>query len=407
MKKMLTLFLTFIIAFGIYGCTYANINSHSKSSKIVSTLNNKNVKDILSLPNYTTSSNKEWQIDIRGKDLSKLNLEKRENDLLHSDFDSRTIWPQKLPDKFNPNKIIDISKNPGLDIKKLHSLGITGKNINIAIIDGWMPNNHVEYSKQLKSYHIYVPPGNLLFHGAAVTSIAVGKNTGVAPGSNLYYIGTNNSNNGKVDFSGYAKAIYEIIAFNKNIDNKIRVISISSAWTPKCIGYTDINKAIKKAISENIFVVSPNMFEYYKFYFHGIEIDSLQDRDKPDNYHVVAWDKWIHMANNITKFGDYYEQNIDKVQPPLQLLVPIGCKTVASQSGEDAYTFLSTSGWSWAVPYIAGLYALGCQVDPKVTPKMFWSIALRTGELRLINKGKLNYIGKVVNPMKIINELRK
>ncbi|HEY3314493.1 MAG TPA: hypothetical protein VGL40_04335 [Bacillota bacterium] len=38
---------------------------------------------------------------------------------------------------------------------------------------------------------------------------------------------------------------------------------------------------------------------------------------------------------------------------------------------------------------IAGLYALACQVDPKVTPRRFWKVALATGETtRVAHDGK-------------------
>lgn len=361
------------------------------------------------IPQYNPNVLTGWQVDLRGKDISMLNLEKREDDLLHSDFDTKTIWTKNLPTNYNPFKILESSENPGLNIIGLHNIGVTGKNVNVAIIDSWMPDNHIEYSKQLKMYKSYAAASSLQFHGSAVTSIVVGKNTGVAPDANLYYIGTNNYENGKADFTSYAKAIEEIVDINKKLDNKIRVLSISTAWAPDSTGYNELIRAIKDAIAQNIFVVSPNMFEYYsnKFYFYGIEIGCLKDRDKADNYNIVPWDKWINMLKNSTNFAEYYKNNFNEVQPSLQLLIPIGCKTVASQLGKDDYTFFSTDGWSWGIPYIAGLYALVCQVKPNITPEEFWSVSLNTGVERIINKDNKNYIGKIVNPQKLISELMK
>jgi hypothetical protein len=52
----------------------------------------------------------------------------------------------------------------------------------------------------------------------------------------------------------------------------------------------------------------------------------------------------------------------------------------ASPTGNDDYVFYSEGGWSWAVPYVAGLYALACQVKPDITPAVFWAKALETGD---------------------------
>jgi hypothetical protein len=52
----------------------------------------------------------------------------------------------------------------------------------------------------------------------------------------------------------------------------------------------------------------------------------------------------------------------------------------ASPTGYDDYVFYRQGGWSWSIPYIAGLYALACQVKPDITPEVFWSKALETGD---------------------------
>ena len=56
---------------------------------------------------------------------------------------------------------------------------------------------------------------------------------------------------------------------------------------------------------------------------------------------------------------------------------------------------------SWTVPYVAGLYALACQVNPDITPEVFWEQALNTGD---VNKQNL---GKIVNPEKLLESIKK
>jgi subtilisin family serine protease len=87
---------------------------------------------------------------------------------------------------------MELGKNPGFDLDKLHSSGITGKGVSIAIIDQALLVDHEEYKDNLKMYEeIHWPSDKndqAQMHGSAVTSIAVGKTVGVAPGADLYYI---------------------------------------------------------------------------------------------------------------------------------------------------------------------------------------------------------------------------
>jgi hypothetical protein len=48
-------------------------------------------------------------------------------------------------------------------------------------------------------------------------------------------------------------------------------------------------------------------------------------------------------------------------------------RTTASPGATDQYVFYGIGGMSWAVPYIAGVYALAVQVDPAITPERFWA----------------------------------
>jgi len=54
-------------------------------------------------------------------------------------------------------------------------------------------------------------------------------------------------------------------------------------------------------------------------------------------------------------------------------------RTTASFTGISEYVFYREGGWSWSIPYIAGLYALAAQVDPEIPPERFWSLAMETG----------------------------
>jgi hypothetical protein len=81
-------------------------------------------------------------------------------------------------------------------------------------------------------------------------------------------------------------------------------------------------------------------------------------------------------------------------------------RAVASPTGTDDYVFYSSGGWSWSVPWIAGLYALGCQVQPDLTPETFWAEALRTGHTIQVRRGDAEVaFGTLADPVALINAL--
>lgn len=155
------------------------------------------LKTLEVMPKYDPNSYDFNQVDLLSCDLSKLDLRNSENDLMHSIFDTTTIWPSKgyLPKNVDPEKIMELGINPGLGIRKLHRQGITGRGVGIAIIDNPLLVDHKEYVDQLRFYEEDLEILDCIplkskahMHGPGVTSIAVGKNVGVAPEADLYYI---------------------------------------------------------------------------------------------------------------------------------------------------------------------------------------------------------------------------
>jgi hypothetical protein len=89
------------------------------------------------------------------------------------------------------------------------------------------------------------------------------------------------------------------------------------------------------------------------------------------------------------------------------LWVPMDSRCTASPTGENDYAFYRSGGWSWVAPYIAGLYALACQVKPDVTPQEFWKAALDTGDTVKVKKdGQTRSLEKIVNPARLIARLQ-
>jgi hypothetical protein len=360
--------------------------------------------------------------DVRSCDLSEFDLTRLTDWFDFILFDSKTKWPKKMPPGFFPEKVMESGKNPGLGICSLHQQGITGHGVSIAIIDYPLLVEHIEYRRNLRWYEELNWPfedDTASMHATAMTSEAVGKTVGVAPGADLYFIA---SFNGKpytpgharvfsFDYTQHAKAIDRILEINKQLPSKkkIRAISISAPWSPEMQGYKEMSQAVKRAVDQGIFVLSPNIFETYdhNFWYQVLDRDPLGNPDDFSIYSVIPWNKSIRLVKIPgSLFDKYYEEQFDRFAKGEILLVPIDSRTYASPTGKYDYAYFRGGGWSEVQPFLCGLYALACQVKPDITPELFWEKALETGIDRDVIKGDRKYRGRIVSPGKLIQSLR-
>lgn len=351
-----------------------------------------------SLPRYDASSEKMWQVDLRGEDASNLSVSVSTDDLMHASFDTKTRFPKELPGDFAPEKILELGKNPGLKVRDLHRAGITGKGVSIAIIDQALLVDHEQYAKRLKSYeeiHWLGPEASM--HAGAVSSIAVGKDCGVAPGADLYFVADKFWITSSVmNYRFLAKAIDRVVAFNKALpkNKKIRALAIARGFQPFETGYAELTQAVRRAKKAGIFVITSSLEEQYGFRFNGLGRSPLADPDEAASYGPgIFWQR------------DFFSGIGASSQT---LLVPMDSRSTVSQVGQKDYVFYREGGWSWSIPYIAGLYALACQVQPGITPEIFWKKALETGDLVNVKReGKEYRLERVVNPEKLILGLKE
>ena len=310
----------------------------------------------------------------KGKDLTKLDL--RNVDLTRTIFDSFTQWPasERLPDGFNPDKVIEWGKYPGLGIKQLHNQGITGKGVSVAIIDQPLLLNHIEYRDQLTSYtEIQTGIAGPQMHGPAVASILVGKTCGVAPAANLYFWA---EPSWEKNYLYRCIALEQIIEYNKGKPkaSQIRVVSVSKGFSLFELNLDRWKALLEKAKQNDIFVIhcDRNMF--------GVGCPVYKDADNPNNYQRCAFSE-----------GSFFR--LSGV-----LFAPIDNRTTASWQAENAYIFWSEGGLSWGAPYIAGVVALGLQINPDLTEKQIEKLLFETGWD--FQKGKL------INPSEFVQAVK-
>lgn len=363
-------------------------------------------------PVYDPASEELWQVDLRSSDLTHLDLSKSTSDLLFADFDSKTQWPssERMPGDFDWQKIMESNKDPGLGIRALHRQEITGNGVGIAIIDQTLLVDHIEYKDRIRLYEEAEDiTGEVLetqMHGPAVASIAVGKSVGVAPEADLYYIATGNCGGATsfrdFDFSCRAKAIKRIVEINKGLpeNRKIRVLSLSFGWDPIQPGYKEISAAVEEAKKENIFVISSSLGKTHELYFHGLGRSPLTDPNRFESYAPgLWWEKGFYAGTTLSS----YPRDPSKKM----LLVPMDSRTTASPTGREDYVFYREGGWSWSIPYLAGMYVLAMQVNPSITPEAFWETALNTGKtIQIQHDGKNYELGVILNPQALIEAIK-
>jgi hypothetical protein len=217
---------------------------------------------------------------------------------------------------------------------------------------------------------------------------------GVAPEADLYYVATGDcggsTNIEDWDFSCRAKAIQRIVEINKNLpaNRKIRVLSMSMGWGPQSKGFDEIMAAVNEAKAAGIFVISSSLSQTHALNFHGLGRDSLSDPNEFQSYEPGLW--WQQQ---------FYAQGLSTNT----LLVPMDSRTTASPTGTEDYVFYREGGWSWSIPYLAGMYALTVQSKPDITPEEFWDAAIRTGQtIQIQHDGKNYEFGVILDPQALI-----
>ncbi len=305
--------------------------------------------------------------EARCRDLSGVDFSASPDKLLYTTFDSKTVWPDNLPEGFDPQQILDRNRNPGLGVRSLHEQGITGKGVNIGIIDDSLLTDHVEHKDRLKMYKNFGTSEYAMeasMHGLAVASIALGSTVGVAPEANLYYaaydfqkaLGENGES-----LAPFIEGLTYLLDLNELLpeEDKLDVISISKGWTAGVEeGVEEMDALVERAAEEGILVVTcaiESMEEQCGFSLNGASRDPLSD---PDDRSVYCVGRYSSTSNG--------------------LAAPMDFRGFAAPTGPEDYVSYADGGLSWTAPYVAGVYALAKQVKPEITPEEFCRLAMET-----------------------------
>ena len=283
------------------------------------------------------------------------------------------IWPtpDKMPIGFNPQQYIDTKKHqPETDA--LHQENITGRGINIAIIDSLFNPGHAEYKDKIKYFQ-----GPLIkmskdapkteHHGSMVVGCAVGKTTGVAPDASVYYFtrAKTNQDRGRETIA----VLKSVLEFNKKQSPKDKINILSCSWAPQQMTtndaeYQQVMKLFQEIESTGVKII----------YCGG---------NKTKNSFAVSVADFLPTSKD-TKTE--YKNNI--------VYIPTNEKTIPFHTG--GYLYQKIGGDSSAAPYLAGVYACACQGNQIFFTRPNWQNDLDT--IMRETAIESEHGGKMINP---------
>ncbi|MDR3126485.1 MAG: S8/S53 family peptidase [Rickettsiales bacterium] len=289
------------------------------------------------------------------------------------------IWPDapKMPDGFDPRRILEESKAPLLGVAGLHARERTGRGVSIAIIDQRLYLNHPDYADRIRYYEVIGDNwGNdgrdgTDYHGSLVVGNAVGRTCGTAPGADIHYVAANNwihDANGKITEARTSElhnlAIRKVIdTAANNPDYNIRFLSCS--WGVCDSLFADEGLALlDEAERAGIMVLGAD-------YKHTKRIGAFDARYAP--------------------------------RAGLDLSVPTDGKTTPYFRG--GYCYERLGGFSSAVPYLAGVFAMALQGNQSFARQAGWQE--RMMRIARVTATATKSGAKIINPTAIVDEVAR
>jgi len=309
--------------------------------------------------------------DVRFKDLSGIDLSLRPDLPRTLWFNQKTIWPAHLTGGIDPERLLIDGMNPGLGVRKLHEQGLTGKGVNVAIIDQPLLRDHPEFAGKVVAYYDVGCQSSTSMHGPAVASLLVGTKCGTAPGARVYYVA---APSWTADTAFQARALDWLVQENNKLEprNKIRVVSVSAAPSGDGSPFTKNTElwdsACERAEQAGMLVLDCTSH-------HGFIGPCYYDATDPED---------------VTKAKAGFPSMPHMAGPSGHLLIPCSRRTTAEEyaKGQFSYQYCGQGGLSWSIPYCAGILAIAWQIRPDLEPAqmrdLLFKSAHKQGESSLI-----------------------
>jgi len=296
-------------------------------------------------------------------------------------FNTSTVWPEDAT--AIAQQVLEEGKNPGLGVRSLHEQGITGKGVTVAIIDQNLGLDHPEFAGKILQYKDVgtgQSDGESSMHAPAVTSLLVGNTTGTAPDARLYFAAAPSWTK---DAQFQADALNWIIEENAKLPagSKVRVVSVSAAPSGPETNFDKNNAAwdtaYEKATEAGILVLDCTRN-------HGLTAPCTLDLSDPENPAkcTPGFPNWEYSPH------------------PNRIYIPTSHRSTAEEYHEGAfgYQFTGQGGLSWSIPYLAGVLAMGWQVNPNLSNEEILKILFDTAYVTPLDE-------KIIDPVAFIDKV--
>jgi hypothetical protein len=268
-----------------------------------------------------------------------------------------------------PRVQLERAKDPGLGVRSLHAAGVTGAGVAVAIADGQLRGDHVEYAERLMHYEELDDFAGRPFdmHGPAMASLLVGRSIGVAPGADLHYFA--------VDFARLtperlAEVIDRVVDRNEALphEERVRVLSVSIGYRGEAREVVD--EAIRRALARDLFVlvtVYPVDYVEPPLAIRGLGCSPWRDCDRPEMFGVSPGEAAAFRAGGesvaevMARRAAY-----DAEQGYVSVYAPARARTVAGNRHPREYRYDVEGGDSQWAPYLTGVLALALEVAPSL-----------------------------------------
>lgn len=324
-------------------------------------------------------------LDLSQKDLSNVSLEV----LSKVAFSSSTIWPTqtKLPEGFDPQRILVYSTTTSGAVVKLHNQGINGEGVSIAVIDNrFQGENHIEFESAnltrctLSNAQI----GDSHFHMEDVLAKLCGENLGIAPKSRVLYYEVSDEEDCSLDVMNALKDIKDRILDGE----KIRIINYSYSLTDDDCPFKYQQECIQ--LVEELRLLSCELIDSTRFGedFFCCGTNCLNVDDNIDYYSPASFAK-----------GKPYESKIkDKIN------ILCSGRSIPEFCSNTGYKYESIDCFSWTIPQCVGFYALSLQINPNLTFEQFTELCQKSCEVSSSGLNVLN-VERLIEHIKLtINE---
>lgn len=325
--------------------------------------------------------------DVRNVDMHSLSLE----DFKKISFDENTIFSFQQKLQFNPDKLLEEGKIFSEDIKDLHTAGIDGTGVKIAVIDKVTDFSNINLKNKILFFKKFCTKYNpFIAHGLTVTSLIADEQCGVAPNVSLYLFSTNFFKDEKEDIFKY------IIKNNMKFD----LISMSS-FINKDPSIEELKKQL--LASDNQILDS---FKFFENFAYGRK-----------NNNITLDETLQNVYNNRKNETEYIRKTIETI--PTNVIISCAGRTHLQING--GYMYEGNNSASYSIPQVTGSYALAKQLRNNLsydefvriaketankTPEGFYNINLK-GIIRKIEKINCENKDRDIENFEIYNNSKK